>query len=102
MPRTKTTKKVVEPVVEVAPVETYKAALKVLGKEYSATGSSIKEAIENLRPDNVIKGATLLVLSKGDKRIEKIIPAFNAIRLFSGNKLTREIALKNTTILFNL
>lgn len=91
---TKKVKKVV-----VAP---YSATIKILGKIYNSTGNSVREAIENLKPTGKSMGNCVLSLSKGEIKVDKIITAFQVYRLFSHSKLMRELALKNTSLLFNL
>ena len=78
----------------------YTAKIKVLGKVYSSSGSTAKEAIENLSPGTV-KGVSILSISKGSNMKDKVLTHQQTFRLFSGSKLMREIAIKNTSILFD-
>lgn len=80
----------------------YKAQVKILNKIYDAEGDSVQSAISNLKPEGKIAGNVILRLSKGDVVKEKIINSNLLSRLFSPSRVTREIALKNTTMLFNL
>lgn len=79
----------------------YKATIKVMGKTYEATGPTIKDAISNLKPTNC-KGKGILVVSKGDKSKEKILMPALTFRLFNTFGMSKEIALKNAGLLFDL
>ncbi len=80
----------------------YSATIKVLGKIYTSKGKTLREAIEMLKPIGVTKGISLLTLSKGDVQRQKILGNIQTFRLFSPSRLTREIAIKNTSLLFDL
>lgn len=82
--------------------KTYKAEVKVLGKLYDAEGKSVLEAISNLKPEGVVKGVSILKVSKGEVSVDKILSTIQTARLFSQSKITREVALKNASMLFNL
>lgn len=78
----------------------YTANIKVVGQNYTAKGKTAREAIENLKVKNA-KGTSILSVSKGDIKKDKVIPAILTFRLFSESKLMREIALKNTVMFFD-
>ena len=77
------------------------ASIKVLGKTYSAQGDTVFHAIANLEVPKA-KGVSILSLSKGDNRRERVLPAVATARLFSPSKLVREIALKNMSFRFDV
>lgn len=79
----------------------FSASIKVLGKVYESTGSTVSEALTNLRPLGVAKGVSLLSVFKGDVRKDKILNNFQTFRLFNGGRVTREVALRNTSLLFH-
>lgn len=79
----------------------YTASIKVLGKIYTATGTSLREAIEELTPEKG-KGVSILTISKGGMSKERVLNFGQTFRLFSASKLMREVALKNTCLLFDL
>lgn len=81
--------------------KTYKASIKVLGKIYTSEGGTGPEALSSLKVGNVAKGMSILTLSNGTLTKEKVLPSNATSRLFSPSRLTREIALKNITILFS-
>ena len=85
--------------VKIAP---YSATIKILGKIYNSTGESVREAIENLKPNGKCVGNCVLSISKGGVKIDKIITSFQVYRLFSQSKMMRDLALKNSSLLFNL
>ncbi len=82
----------------------YTAKLLTLGKTYTAEGATIAEAIGALKPGN-IKAKAILTLSRmtdeGLKTKERIIMPRIAMRLFNTMGTTREILLKNTSLLFD-
>lgn len=83
----------------VAPTFAYKATIKVLGTSYEAFGDTAKEAITNLKVQN-LKGRSILVVEKGSVRKERILMPALAFRLFNTAGFSREVALKNVSILF--
>lgn len=78
----------------------YHATVKVLGKLYMAEGSTALEAIANLKPLGA-KGASLLTVTHGDAKREKIFSHPMTFKLFSASRMMREVALKNIKILFD-
>ena len=78
----------------------YTASIKVLGKVYTSTGSSTKEAIENLKAGNVAKGMSVLTLSRGKNSHSVILPPNQTFRLFTPSRLMREIAIKQISMRF--
>lgn len=83
-------------------VDSYIASIKVLAKVYEAKGETLIEAITNLKPEGLARGVTILAISHGDKREEKILPKLATTRLFATSPLVREIALKNTVARFTI
>ncbi len=76
--------------------ELYQAAIKVFGKVYRAEGSTLSEAITKLKPDGLARGLSVLTVTKGETRQEKILPRVATSRLFSPSPMIREAALKMT------
>jgi len=79
----------------------YGASIKVLGKVYTARGSTAREAIEGLSVRNA-KGMSVMTITKGGSFKSKILGAPLTSRLFSPSKLMREIALKHASLMFDL
>lgn len=77
----------------------YKASVKVLGRSYSATGSSLSEVIANLKPVNC-KGRGILVIENNGNKKERILTNVLTYRLFNSHGLTREVAIKNVSLMF--
>jgi hypothetical protein len=77
----------------------YKAAIKVLGKTYEADGATISEAIGSLKPQNC-KGRGILTIQRGEVKKDRILTNVATFRLFNTLGLTREIALKQVSSLF--
>ena len=83
-------------------VKPYSATIKILGKMFTSTGSTALEAIENLAQEGKCAGGSVLTITKGDEKREKILPAFQTFRLFSKSKMMRQLALKGVSSLFNI
>ena len=75
--------------------KTYTATAKVMNRLYVGKGSSVYEAISNIKPGLVAGTVILKVENK-----ERILPVVTARRLFSPNTMTREVALKNMSLIF--
>ena len=80
----------------------YTAKIKVLGKVYTAIASSPLEAIKALQVGKTAKGVSVLTIGKPDGSWRSVIlPHFKTARLFSPHPMTREVALKNTSLFFD-
>lgn len=75
-------------------------SLKVLGKTFTATGSTVSEALFNVQPIGVAKGMAILTITKGEDKRERILSPIQTFRLFNGGRIMREIAVKNISMLF--
>lgn len=90
----KTTKKEVK--------EGYVVSLLAMGKTHKVEGDTIAEALDKLQKFPFVRGKAILTVSKGDKVKERILSPFALSRLTSTSVLTRQIAIKNTALLFDL
>ena len=88
-----------EAVKEVIKENEYLVKLKILGTLYSASGSTVAEAVGNLKVKNG-KGVGLLSVICVDKQKDKLLSRSLIFRLFGGSRLGREIALKQISQLF--
>lgn len=79
----------------------YKATIKVLGKLYHSSGTTAKDAIENLKVHGVAKGMSVIEMTHGEVKRSKILMSPQTFRLFSPSRLTREIALKHASLMFD-
>lgn len=79
-----------------SPVKPFLASIKILGKHFNSTGSTVREAIENLKPEGKCAGMSILTVNGKDR----VIGGMQTVRLFSASKLMREIALKNISLMF--
>ena len=79
----------------------YTASVKFLGRVYKSSGESVLEAITGLNL-NIKKISSIVIMTvEHDGAVkDRILRPLITNRLFSPSKLTREIALKNTSILF--
>lgn len=82
--------------------KTLTASIKILGKIYTSKGKTVAEALANLQPVGVTKGSSILSISNGERSRDRVLNTIQTYRLFSPSKLTREIALKNISLLFDL
>lgn len=84
------------------PVSSYTASIKILGKKYTSEGTTAQQAIENLAPEGVKKGMSILSVTNGTATREKVLNTFQTSRMFSPSRIVREIALKNLSNLFTI
>lgn len=81
--------------------EHYKASILIWGKRYDAIAFTLTDALACLNVPNP-KGKSILTISKGDKTKERILSPVATFRLLASHGLMREVALKNTSLLFDL
>lgn len=80
----------------------YFAKVKLAGKECSAQGATLEEAISNLKP-RVKKGTCLLTIAHDGKEVTRILSGPLTFKLFNiGGRFTKEVAFKNLKVLFGL
>lgn len=77
----------------------YEAIIKILGREYKSKGNTIEEAISSLKPQNC-KGKAILSVVRGDVRKDRILMPTTIFRLFNTRGFTREVAVKQSSLLF--
>ncbi len=73
-----------------------KATIKILGKEYESKGDSVEECLMNLPYKGFSKIMSTITI--GDKTVVLNLTQTN--KLFSPNRLTKEIAIKQTAMKF--
>lgn len=78
----------------------YEALLTTMGRKHTSKGKTMEEAIGKLDVGN-IKGRAVLAIKHGKKTRERILNGAILFRLFSGSPLTREVAMKQMTLLFD-
>ena len=79
----------------------YKATIKIMGREYKSTGDSVIECLNNLKP-GFCKSKSVLVIEKGDEKRERILGLLPTSRLFSQSPAVREVNTKQIASLFDL
>lgn len=77
----------------------YKATIRVFGKEYMASGDSVRDAITKLEPGKG-GGTSVLTIEKDGVSREKIIGGRQTARLFNTRGLVRDILLKQISSMF--
>ena len=87
-------------VVQAPKKEVYVATAKILGRTFTAKGSTVREAIENLKVGNA-KGRCIISMTHGDVTKERILNVIQTSRLFTCVGMPREVTLKNISLLFD-
>jgi hypothetical protein len=82
--------------------KTYTAIVTIFAKDYKGEGESVTEALQNISYAGVVRDKVVLTIKSGKKEKSRVMPPAAVQRLFSPSLLTREIALKNTSLLFDL
>lgn len=77
----------------------YTARVKTQGRVFTQTGSTVSEAISKLTT-GMVRGIAVLVIEKDEKRKERVLSPVVASRLFNGRGTVRELAIRNTSQLF--
>ena len=81
----------------------YKLTLKSLGRTYKSEGKTLEDALNKLQISGGAKVTSVLVVERGDRKVEKIINGNYAQKLFGQASPTmRSIALKKITELVGL
>ena len=76
-----------------------KTELIVMGRKSTATGKSVIDAVGKLKPE-ISKGRGILTVTQGKESKERILMPNIVYRLFNSHGMTRDIALKNISLLF--
>lgn len=78
------------------------AIIKILGKDYSAEGETVKEALMNLQFTGFAGVKSFLTVRDSVTNAERTVflPPIQTKRLFAPNKLAKEIAVKQTAMRF--
>lgn len=84
-----------------------RATLTVLGKEYEGKGKTVLEALEGISPPKLPPVKAILKVKKTGKGTEvvereRILQNSVVSRVFSISPMTREVALKQVSTLFDL
>jgi hypothetical protein len=93
---TKTAVKKVTPVVD----NSYHVTFRTLGKNYTATGETVSDAIKALKP-GIARGVSLITVSRNGKSSERIMGGIQTQKLFNTAGLTQQIVLKQISSLFD-
>lgn len=80
----------------------YVVVLNVMGKKMESRGATVTEALQKLKPNTVGRSKGILTVSKGKESRDRVLTHMAVSRLLSPSKLAREIAIKNTSLLFSL
>lgn len=77
----------------------YIVTAKILGKNYIAKGVSVKEALEKLDV-GISRGRAILTVTHGKVVKERVLSVIQATRLFNTRGMSRDVTLKNISLLF--
>lgn len=75
-------------------------SLQNMGKTHKAKGKTVMEALEKIKP-GAVAGKSILVISNGENKVERVLPHIIAKRAFTTVGMVREVALKNLSLMFN-
>lgn len=87
-------------VIKKAVAPLYIATIKVLGKVYTATGSTVNDSITALKV-GVARGVSVLTITHGDVSKERIIGVAQTNNLFNTRGMVNTIHLKQVSSLFD-
>jgi hypothetical protein len=79
----------------------YMATLLIMGREHSAKGETVLDAIRALKPGNA-RGKAVLVVTDGYTARERILQPGLVMKSFNTRGIFQEIALKQLASLFSL
>lgn len=77
----------------------YTATAIITGIKYTGSAETILDALKAIKP-GWVRGKCILLVSNGERTVEKIVPPLLASRLFNTQGVTREVSLKNAANLF--
>ena len=77
-----------------------KCTIKIFGKEYSSTGNSVLECLDNLEYKGFARTIAMLTIKDGKDEKTVVLPPRQTQRLFSASPLAKEIAVKQTAMRF--
>ena len=79
----------------------YKIELKLQGKKYKGEGETFATAVAGMGIRNP-KGAAVLSVAWGERKIDKILSPFIVSKLFSLNSKLRDMYIKKYSLMFKL
>ena len=82
------------------PLKPYKVIVKVQGKTHEQTGLTISEALNKFALTNVKGVRSILLVEHNGVKKERILQPMQTTRLFNSYGLTKEVQIKNASILF--
>lgn len=70
-----------------------------MGRTFKAEGDSLQKAVEALKI-GMARGSLILTVTHGKNTKERVFNHFVAHRLFNARGITKEVALKNISLMF--
>lgn len=80
--------------------EVYKVTAKVLGKTFEQTGTTVTEALNKFDIRNVKGVRCIMIVEHNGVKKERILQPLQTNRFFNSHGLTKEVQVKNISILF--
>lgn len=77
-----------------------KATITIAGKKYSSEGITTQEALSSLPYKGFSKLKSILTVVDGKKEKTVVLPPLQTVRLFSNNKMMKDIAVKTLSLKF--
>lgn len=79
----------------------YNITLLILGKKFQSSGESVSEALLNFKEKNIKPVRSILTVAHNDKIKERILMPAQTARLFNSHGITKEVAIKNASLMFD-
>jgi hypothetical protein len=78
------------------------AVLTASGKKIEAKGDTVYNAVDNLKPQGVLKTKVTLTLKSKDKEQSRVLPPYTVNRLFNLSPTMREVAVQQVSTMFDV
>lgn len=72
------------------------------GENFKSSGKTLEDALLKITLPQKIVTKVIMKVKNGEIEKERVLRAFQVMKLFSPNPIIREIVLKNFKILFNI
>jgi len=80
----------------------YSVSVLMSGKKFESNGTTLEEALTNLKVMGIARSKVVVTVSKGKDTKERVLLPFTVNKLISLSPSMKQIAVKQIAILFNL
>lgn len=80
----------------------YTVSVLMAGKKFESTGSTIEEALTNVKVGGIARSKVIITISNGKETKERVMLPFTVNKLISLSPSMKQIAVKQIAVLFNL